>query len=106
TFDGLEPSDSISDYIYDKLGKHEAFLEGSTGIDVIFKAQVHAKGVSNDYIVAVNVAFPRKVVRVEESADEMYKAIDAAEDALIRRIKRYLARRDKKITRPWKELPE
>ncbi len=105
TFDGIESSQSFLDYINEKLAKHSKLLEDATGINVVFRGQVHARGVKNDFMVMITVSMPHKVIRVEEKSDEMYKAIDAAEETLFRRLKKYKDMHQRIAGKsPWKEI--
>jgi putative sigma-54 modulation protein len=90
---GMESSQSLKEYLLEKLEGKKKFLEEATSIDVFFKQSIHSKGVKEDFRLDINVALPNAPIRVEQSGGDMYANIDLAIDTLTRRIKRY---RDKR----------
>lgn len=105
TFIGMEASDSLKDYIIEKLERKESLLEDATSIEVFFKENKYTRGVSEDFRVDINVNLPNSPVRVEQSGEDMYANIDMAVDTLNRRLSRYS---DRKMywegNKPWKVL--
>lgn len=105
TFIGMETSDSLKDYIIEKLERKESLLEDATSIEVFFKENKYTRGVSEDFRVDINVNLPNSPVRVEQSGEDMYANIDMAVDTLNRRLSRYS---DRKMywegNKPWKVL--
>ncbi len=101
----METSDSLRDYMIEKLERKESLLKDATSIEVFFKENKYARGVDEDFRVDINVILPNSPVRVEQSGEDMYANIDMAIDTLNRRLSRYS---DKKIywegTKPWKVL--
>lgn len=105
TFDGLESTQAFSDYINEKLDKHAQLLNDATSISVVFRQHRSARGVNHDFKVSITVHLPKKVLRVEESSDEMRKAIDIADQALFRRLRRYKSKFHRiPSQRPGKEI--
>jgi putative sigma-54 modulation protein len=90
---GMESSQSLKEYILEKLEAKKKFLEEATSIDIFFKQNVHARGVKEDFRLDINVALPNAPIRVEQSGADMYANIDLAVDTLTRRLKRYRDRR-------------
>ena len=101
----METSDSLKDYIIEKLERKESLLEDATSIEVFFKENKYTRGVSEDFRVDINVNLPNSPVRVEQSGEDMYANIDMAVDTLNRRLSRYS---DRKMywegNKPWKVL--
>jgi ribosomal subunit interface protein len=89
TFDGFESSQAISDYLGEKIGKHSSLLDDATGVEAVLRQNVHARGVKDDFKANILVTMPHNVIRVEESAEDIYKAIDIAEDTLFRVLKKH-----------------
>lgn len=105
SFNGLESSDALKQYVEEKLTKHEELLLPATSIQAELNEFKSTRGVKADFRFDLNVALPNAVVRVEESGEDMYAIIDKATDVLVRRLKRYLDKRSNwdGIT-PWSDL--
>jgi putative sigma-54 modulation protein len=107
SFNGLESSDALTHYLEEKISKHEKLLSDATSIEAVFRQHIHARGVKNDFRVDINVNLPSATIRVEETGESMYKAIDTASDTLFRRLKRYHDRyRQWSGEQPWRVLGE
>ena len=105
SFVGMEPSDSLKEYIIEKLEKKKKLLKEATLIEVFFKENVHSRGVKEDFRVNITVTLPNSPIRVEESGEDMYANIDLAMDTLDRRLKRYMDKRGNwEGIKPWKVL--
>ena len=90
---GMQSSQSLKEYLLEKLEGKKNLLEEATGIDIFFKQNIHNKGVKDDFRLDINVVLPNSRIRVEQDGSDMYANIDLAIDTLVRRLKRY---RDKK----------
>ncbi len=105
SFLGMDPSDSLKEYVTEKIEKKKKLLKEATLIEVFFKENVHSRGVKEDFRVDITVTLPNSPIRVEESGEDMYANVDLAMDTLDRRLKRY---RDRKGhwegVKPWKVL--
>ena len=105
SFVGMEPTDSLKEYLLEKLEGKDKFLEEATGIDVFLKGSIHNKGVKDDFRLDINVVLPNSRIRVEQGGPDMYANIDFGLDTLMRRLKRY---RDKRAywegNEPWKVM--
>ena len=102
---GMDSSDSLKEYILEKIKKKEAFLEDATAIEVFFKNNKHSRGVDEDFRIDINVNLPNSPVRVEQEGPDMYANIDLAMDTLDRRLKRYSDRKEHwEGIKPWKVL--
>jgi len=105
SFVGMEPSDTLKEYITEKLEKKEKLLKEATLIEVFFKENIHRRGVKEDYRVDITVTLPNSPIRIEQSGEDMYANIDLAMDILDRRLKRYRERRGYlEGVKPWKIL--
>lgn len=97
---GMQSSQSLKEYLLEKLEGKKKFLQEATSIDVFFKQNIHSKGVKEDFRLDINVVLPNAPIRVEQSGPDMYANIDLAIDTLTRRVKRY---RDKRAYWEGKE---
>ena len=105
SFVGMEPSDTLKEYITEKLEKNEKILKEATLIEVFFKENIHSRGVKEDFRVDITVTLPNSPIRVEQSGEDMYANIDLAMDTLDRRLRRYRERRGYlEGVKPWKVL--
>ena len=105
SFVGMEPSDTLKEYITEKLEKKEKILKEATLIEVFFKENIHSRGVKEDFRVDITVTLPSSPIRIEQSGEDMYANVDLAMDILDRRLKRYRERRGYlEGIKPWKVL--
>lgn len=88
-FSGMESSDALQSYVFEKIGKHTVFLERATSMDVRLIDNSHHKGVKTDFRIEVDVLLPKTKIHVDATGDNMYSMIDIASDMLGRRLKRY-----------------
>ncbi|MBI2356924.1 ribosome-associated translation inhibitor RaiA [Candidatus Dojkabacteria bacterium] len=105
SFTGMEHSAALKKYLEEKISKHEELFKDINTIDVVFKENVHAKGIDKDFILDINVLLPKALVRVEERGPDMYAIIDKGTDILFRRLRRYYDRKENwEGVTPWKVL--
>jgi len=105
TFVGMEPSDSLKEYVTEKIDKKKKLLKEATLIEVFFKENIHRRGVKEDFRVDINVTLPNSPIRVEQSGEDMYANIDLSMDTLDRRLRRYRERKGYlEGVKPWKIL--
>ena len=95
SFVGMDPTDSLRDYVIEKITKKEDLLKDATSINVFLKQETSNKGVKDDFRININVALPETAIRVEERGFDMYANIDLAIDTLNRRLKRYIDMKDR-----------
>ncbi|MBP5204354.1 ribosome-associated translation inhibitor RaiA [bacterium] len=95
SFVGMDPTDSLRDYVIEKITKKEDLLKDATSINVFLKQETSNKGVKDDFRININVVLPETTVRVEERGFDMYANIDLAMDTLNRRLKRYIDMKDR-----------
>ena len=82
--DKLKITDSMHDYIEEKLGKLEKYLKNS---DVI-RANVIVKVKNHEQRVEITIPLKTYIVRAEETKDDFYAAVDKALDTLERQIRK------------------
>lgn len=82
--DKLKITSSMKDYIEDKLGKLEKYLENSDQVRVNVIVKV------SNYLQRVEVTIPLKsfILRTEDSQQDFYAAVDKAIDKLERQIRK------------------
>lgn len=80
----LEVTDSIRNYVEEKLGKLEKYFEDSNEIsaNVLFKIQ------GNSQIVEVTIPIKKYILRAEEANEDLYASIDLVVEKLERQIRK------------------
>lgn len=105
SFIGMEPTEAIKKYVFDKIGKYEYLWKEATDIEVFLKEFVNSRGVKDNFRVDINVFLPNSTVRVEVTGSDMYANIDEASDTLAGRLRRYSDRKTYwEGASPWKVL--
>ncbi len=82
--DKIKVTDSMKNYIEEKIGKLEKYLENSNDIRVNVVVKIRG----NTQIVEVTIPFRSIILRSEESQSDFYKAVDKAIDKLERQIRK------------------
>ncbi len=82
---GFVPTQAIKDYAEKRFGKVVSFF----GPDVVDAIRVVCKVYKDHHKVEVNVHAKKTVVRAEVSDQDMYTAIDKANDKLVSQIRRH-----------------
>ena len=82
--DKLKITDSMHDYIEEKLGKLEKYLKNSDEI----RANVIVKVKNHEQRVEITIPLKTYIVRAEETKDDFYAAVDKALDTLERQIRK------------------
>ena len=82
--DKLEITDSMKEYIKEKLSKLDKYLEDSDNV----RATVVVKIKNPDQIVEVTIPLKSFILRSEEKQQDVYAAIDVAVDKLERQIRK------------------
>ncbi len=88
-FISMEPTEAIKDYVIQKVGKLDNFLEKAVKGEVILKERVQRRGVDKDFRIDINISMPNSLIIVQEAGEDLYAIIDKAVDVLARRMKRY-----------------
>ncbi|MBQ4263303.1 MAG: ribosome-associated translation inhibitor RaiA [Bacilli bacterium] len=94
----IEVTDSIKDYLEEKLSKIEKYFDDE-GAEV--KAVISTKG--KDQKIEVTIWSGKYNIRVEEKNDDLYAAIDLIVDKIERQIRKF---KTKVISKRVKDIPE
>ncbi|MEO5927512.1 MAG: ribosome-associated translation inhibitor RaiA [Patescibacteria group bacterium] len=79
---GMELTPAIRQYVEDKMGTLEKFAHDIIQIDVIAGMETNHHNKGEIYSCAANVEVKGEVLRVERTAEDLYKAIDKVKDHL------------------------
>ena len=88
-FLSMEPTEAIKNYVIQKVGKVDNFLEKAVKAEVVLKERMQRRGVEKDFRIDINVSLPNNLVIVQEAGEDLYAIIDKAVDVLTRRLRRY-----------------
>lgn len=82
--DKIKVTDAMKDYIEEKIGKLNKYIEdnGNVRATVVVKVKNHSQ------IVEVTIPLKSFILRSEESQDDFYAAVDKALDKLERQIRK------------------
>lgn len=89
----LELTQSIKDYVEEKIGGLEKFFDQilEARVEVGITTKHHQKG--KIFRAEVNLEVPKKyIIRAEAERDDLYMAINEVKDELQRQIKKYKER--------------
>lgn len=99
----MDSTEAIKDYVLQKVGKVENFLERAVKGEVVLKERVQRRGVDKDFRIDINISLPNSLVIVQEAGEDLYAIIDKAVDVLARRLKRYYDKLSQwEGKEPWK----
>ena len=102
-FISMEPTEAIKNYVVQKVGKVENFLEKAVKGEVVLKERVQRRGVDKDFRIDINISLPNSLVVVQEAGEDLYAIIDKGVDVLTRRLKRYFDKLSQwEGKEPWK----
>ena len=91
----IKLTSTIKDYIWGKMDMLEKYLGDIQVIHADFEVELttshHQKG--NIFRAEVNLDLAGKLLRVEKTEKDLYKAIDKVKDHLARSIRRYKQKR-------------
>lgn len=82
--DKLKVTSAMKDYIEEKLGKLEKYLENSDTV----RANVIVKVKNHQQIVEITIPLKTFILRSEETQDDFYAAVDKTIDKLERQIRK------------------
>ncbi len=91
----LDNTEAIKDYIECKLARLDKYFENSEDIE----ANVLTKVNGRDQIIEVTIPTKHFILRNEESAEDLYAAIDKIVDKLERQIRKNKEKINKKINK-------
>ena len=91
----VELSDKIKDYAQKKMDKLEKYLGKIQVINAAMELEMttkhHSKG--DIYRTQIDLELPQELLTVEKTEEELFKAIDKAEDHMAEMIKKYKEKR-------------
>lgn len=82
--DKIKVTDAMKDYIEEKIGKLNKYIEDNCNV----RATVVVKVKNHSQIVEVTIPLKSFILRSEESQDDFYAAVDKALDKLERQIRK------------------
>ena len=91
----IKITDAINNYIENKIGKLDKYLEDPTNIT----ANVVVKVKGNDQTVEATILMKKLILRAEETHNDLYAAIDLVSDKLERQIRKNKTRMKKKVSK-------
>ena len=91
----LEVTDSIKQYIEEKIGRLDKYFENPDNIT----ANVLIKLRGNDQVVEATINANKFILRAEEANKDLYASIDKASDKIERQIRKNKTRMNKKINK-------
>ncbi len=88
-----KPTKIIKNYVYEKIGKLEQYMEGvrPVSIDVELHSSRRSRGQPRS-TVELTLKMPNHMVRVEEIAPDMYEAIDLVQEKMERKLREFKER--------------
>ncbi len=89
--DKIKVTDSMKNYIEEKLGKLEKYLKDGDSV----RANVVVKVRNKNQIVEITIPLKTIILRSEESQDDFYKAVDKTIDKLERQLRKNKTRLSK-----------
>ena len=87
----LELTDRLREYVETKMEKLDRYLPDIRKVTVDLKS-THVRDASEQMVAQITIDVPRKLLRAEERAGDIFAAFDAAIDKLQRQVKRYKGR--------------
>jgi len=94
--DKLKITDAMNDYIKEKLGKLEKYLENSDTV----RANVIVKVKNHEQRVEITIPLKSFILRSEETKEDFYAAVDKTIDKLERQVRKNKTRLMSKQVKP------
>lgn len=92
----LEVTDSIKNYIEEKIGRLDKYFKDPENITTTVLIKLRGKG----QVVEVTINANQFILRGEEMHDDLYAAIDKVSDKIERQIRKNKTRMHKKANKP------
>ena len=89
--DKIKVTDSMKDYIKEKLEKLDKYLKTSENV----RANVAVKVTGKSKIIEITIPLNTVIIRSEEKQDDFYKDVDKTVDKLIRQLRKNKTRMTK-----------
>ena len=91
--DKMQITDAMKDYINEKLGKLEKYLENSDAV----RANVIVKVKNHEQTVEITIPLKSFILRSEETKEDFYAAVDKTIDKLERQVRKNKTKLMKKL---------
>lgn len=82
--DKLKVTESMNDYVFDKLKKLEKYIDSSENV----RANVVIKIKNHEQKVEITIPLKKFILRAEETQEDFYAAIDVIVDKIERQIRK------------------
>ena len=82
--DKIKVTEAMKNYIEEKVGKLDKYIEDSSNI----RANILVKVKNHNQIIEITIPLKSFILRSEESQEDIYAAVDKAEDKLERQIRK------------------
>jgi putative sigma-54 modulation protein len=86
---GLELTPAIHQYVEEKFATLEKYIGKIMQIDVVVSKDTNHHHKGDIYSCSVNIDLPKDLLKVERTAEDLYKAIDAVKDHLRETLSQY-----------------
>jgi len=97
---GTELTDAIRTYVEKKVATLENYYSNITGVKAEVDVTTHHHHKGEIFRAELNVQVPGKLLRVEKTADNLYKAIDKAKDHMVVMLKEFKEKKRDATRRP------
>ncbi|MGB0886354.1 MAG: ribosome hibernation-promoting factor, HPF/YfiA family [Chitinophagales bacterium] len=91
---GITIASTLQEFITKKVSKLETFVEKLTTVDVYLKLENHSQVKDKTTEIKINV--PGQTLFATETAKTFEEATDSAVDSLVRQIKKYKAKENRR----------
>jgi putative sigma-54 modulation protein len=85
----VEISDRVKDYVNKKISKFDRFLTNIEETRVDLSYIKSARSAADRHVAQITIHGKGYILRTEERADDLFTAIDAAQDKLQRQVERF-----------------
>lgn len=79
---GMELTPAIRQYTEEKFESLEKFAHQMNQVDIVVGMETHHHQQGDVFLCSANIQIPGDVVKVERTAEDLYKAIDKVKDHL------------------------
>ncbi len=94
----VEVTDQIRRYAEEKLGRLERQLAGATQVELELAVE-HNPSIADDHLAEATIWTKGPVLRAREASGDMKASIDALTEKLLRQVKHYRDRRNRRSAR-------
>ncbi len=97
---GTELTDAIRSHVEKKVAALEKYYHQITGVSAEVAVTTHHHHKGKIFRAELNVEVPGKLLRVEKTADDLYKAIDKAKEHMALMLKDFKEKKRDAVRRP------